>query len=621
VGEGAGRGRVVHGHVDRREAEVAEDETHEHLGGGRRIDLAQLATCHPVADEVHEQLEATTDDGARRGGDAWQEDAGLLVAALGHHRVVDEEAHPDHERRLDAFGGALLLLGRGAQEALEAGRLALEERVDHRILVREVPVEGGLARTRLAGDVLHRGLADADGHEAARSCCEQVLAAVAAAVVGRSSVVTGSSSRRSGRNASTRTVPHRGGRGRYPPVRTAGVGGVVGPRPCATDAERRPRDERAYLHRPPRALALPTRRTAPPRAPPTLSNASGAPPPWRSPCPLPLPPRCPSSLDAPADWRADAACREVDVEAFFAVDEASQQEALAICETCPVRVECLEHAIAAREQYGVWGGCASRTASVSCARADATPPDRRTPRTLTGGALRPVSPAPARTPVRQNTRSAGSPTVTTRPPPRPPPPSPDPASAHQPSFDQLGTALIDVTFVVLDLETTGLTPGRDRITEVGAVKVRGGEVLGELQTLVHPVGPSHRPSARSPASPTRWSPTRPDRRGPADRPALPRGRGPRRAQRAVRPLVPAGGVRAAPPRRFEPVVVDTARLARRLLADEVRDRRLGTLARHLGSRVAARPPRADRRPGDRGRAARADRASRRVRRHHPRGPA
>jgi WhiB family transcriptional regulator, redox-sensing transcriptional regulator len=64
----------------------------------------------------------------------------------------------------------------------------------------------------------------------------------------------------------------------------------------------------------------------------------------------------PLSVDAPADWRADAACREVDVEAFFAVDEVSQQEALAICETCPVRLECLEHAIAAREQYGVWGG-------------------------------------------------------------------------------------------------------------------------------------------------------------------------------------------------------------------------------------------------------------------------
>jgi WhiB family redox-sensing transcriptional regulator len=44
------------------------------------------------------------------------------------------------------------------------------------------------------------------------------------------------------------------------------------------------------------------------------------------------------------------------VEVFFAIDEPSQQEAVAICETCPVRAECLEHALIAREQYGVWGG-------------------------------------------------------------------------------------------------------------------------------------------------------------------------------------------------------------------------------------------------------------------------
>ncbi len=57
-----------------------------------------------------------------------------------------------------------------------------------------------------------------------------------------------------------------------------------------------------------------------------------------------------------ADWRADAACREIDIEVFFAVDEDSQREAIAVCETCPVRRECLEHAILNREQYGVWGG-------------------------------------------------------------------------------------------------------------------------------------------------------------------------------------------------------------------------------------------------------------------------
>ena len=55
-------------------------------------------------------------------------------------------------------------------------------------------------------------------------------------------------------------------------------------------------------------------------------------------------------------------------------------------------------------------------------------------------------------------------------------------------------SLRDTTFVVVDLETTG---GRanptepdgsdyDAITEIGAVKVRGGAVLGELATLVDP---------------------------------------------------------------------------------------------------------------------------------------
>ena len=54
------------------------------------------------------------------------------------------------------------------------------------------------------------------------------------------------------------------------------------------------------------------------------------------------------------------------------------------------------------------------------------------------------------------------------------------------------TALRETTFVVVDLETTG---GRaragdgataDAITEIGAVKVRAGEVIGEFATLVDP---------------------------------------------------------------------------------------------------------------------------------------
>ncbi len=53
-------------------------------------------------------------------------------------------------------------------------------------------------------------------------------------------------------------------------------------------------------------------------------------------------------------------------------------------------------------------------------------------------------------------------------------------------------SLRETTFVVVDLETTGgrMTGGdgttADAITEIGAVKVRGGVVLGEFGTLIDP---------------------------------------------------------------------------------------------------------------------------------------
>lgn len=56
----------------------------------------------------------------------------------------------------------------------------------------------------------------------------------------------------------------------------------------------------------------------------------------------------------------------------------------------------------------------------------------------------------------------------------------------QGSFDDLGTPLIDVTFCVLDLETTGGSPTDDAICEIGAIKVRGGECLGTFHTFVDP---------------------------------------------------------------------------------------------------------------------------------------
>jgi DNA polymerase-3 subunit epsilon len=59
----------------------------------------------------------------------------------------------------------------------------------------------------------------------------------------------------------------------------------------------------------------------------------------------------------------------------------------------------------------------------------------------------------------------------------------------QRSFDDLGPPLHEVTFVVVDLETTGCSPDTCAITEVGAVKLKGGECLGTFQTLVNPGSP------------------------------------------------------------------------------------------------------------------------------------
>jgi DNA polymerase-3 subunit epsilon len=59
------------------------------------------------------------------------------------------------------------------------------------------------------------------------------------------------------------------------------------------------------------------------------------------------------------------------------------------------------------------------------------------------------------------------------------------AEAAQTTLEH-GVPLSEVVFCVLDLETTGGSPTESKITEIGAVKVRGGERLGILETLVDP---------------------------------------------------------------------------------------------------------------------------------------
>ena len=63
------------------------------------------------------------------------------------------------------------------------------------------------------------------------------------------------------------------------------------------------------------------------------------------------------------DWRDLAACRDSDASLFFPVGTtgpAVQQTeaAIAICNTCVVKEDCLQYALETNQESGVWGGYA-----------------------------------------------------------------------------------------------------------------------------------------------------------------------------------------------------------------------------------------------------------------------
>lgn len=158
----------------------------------------------------------------------------------------------------------------------------------------------------------------------------------------------------------------------------------------------------------------------------------------------------------------------------------------------------------------------------------------------------------------------------------------------QRSFEELGTPLHDVTFCVIDTETTGGSPATCAITEVGAVKVLRGECLGTFQTLVNPGLPIPPEIVLLTGITERMV-------GPA--PAI---------GKVLPPLLEfiGGSVLVGHNLRFDTSFldaalmqehyprlpnprVDTCSLARRLVRDEVPDCRLGTLATRL--RLAHQP--------------------------------
>lgn len=156
----------------------------------------------------------------------------------------------------------------------------------------------------------------------------------------------------------------------------------------------------------------------------------------------------------------------------------------------------------------------------------------------------------------------------------------------QPSFDELSTPLFDVTFCVLDLETTGGSPADCEITEIGAVRYQHGELLGSFQTLVDP---------GLPIPPSITILTGITEAMVVDAPTIHYAY-PAFAEFIGDAVIVGHNVRfdlgflAAAARRlgYETLrndVVDTAALGRRLVRDEVRNLRLRTLAGHFRSPV------------------------------------
>ncbi|HET9893824.1 MAG TPA: WhiB family transcriptional regulator [Streptosporangiaceae bacterium] len=61
------------------------------------------------------------------------------------------------------------------------------------------------------------------------------------------------------------------------------------------------------------------------------------------------------------DWQNAAACKAADPELFFPVSEKGKAErdvarARAVCDSCLVRKQCLDYAMATAEANGIWGG-------------------------------------------------------------------------------------------------------------------------------------------------------------------------------------------------------------------------------------------------------------------------
>ena len=60
------------------------------------------------------------------------------------------------------------------------------------------------------------------------------------------------------------------------------------------------------------------------------------------------------------DWRSQAVCARTNPDLWFSPGAVEHREAKRICRECPVRRQCLNYAMEAPVDHGVWGGMTER---------------------------------------------------------------------------------------------------------------------------------------------------------------------------------------------------------------------------------------------------------------------
>ncbi|MEP1123479.1 MAG: WhiB family transcriptional regulator [Ilumatobacter sp.] len=77
-------------------------------------------------------------------------------------------------------------------------------------------------------------------------------------------------------------------------------------------------------------------------------------------------------------WQASAACAGESGSVFYpplraerrSVRSSREQRAKAVCASCPVTSECLDHALAHDERFGIWGGLTNRERRIAVVASD-----------------------------------------------------------------------------------------------------------------------------------------------------------------------------------------------------------------------------------------------------------